>query len=499
MAQVGAFDMMSGRTPPSAAARGKVMKLDHRACLGVAWALCGLIGCQSSEGGVEVTALGSAARGPDEMPSPSDAPPVALEVSPPGASDMPPPVAGEPGTTEDGTSHDSQDAKKVLLGRRLFEDRNLSASGTQSCASCHDSARAFTGNNRGDDFLFPVATGAFEDQHGGRNAPSAMYMAFSPTFAFVAEQGEDAEAIEFTPTGGQFWDGRADDLAAQARGPFLNPREMALPNAGAVLERVQQADYAPLFREVFGADAFLDGAAAYVNLSEAIAAFESTDTFSPFSSKFDAVLRGTASFSSEEALGFSLFKDPEKGNCISCHVGDSESQDPHDWLFTDFTYDNLGVPRNSLIADNADVTHYDLGLCQQENLLSRVPPGVADPRAFVDSLCGAFKVPTLRNVGKTAPYMHNGYFTGLREVVEFYVTRETNPSKWYPSACDGTVQKYDDLPAEYHGNVNTEEVPYDRKLGEEPRLTASEIDAVVAFLRTLSDGYGEHGYLPETN
>jgi cytochrome c peroxidase len=114
-------------------------------------------------------------------------------------------------------------------------------------------------------------------------------------------------------------------------------------------------------------------------------------------------------------------------------------------------------------------------------------------------LCGAFKVPTLRNVGKTAPNMHNGYFTGLREVVEFYVTRETNPSKWYPSASDGTVQKYDDLPAEYHGNVNTEEVPYDRKLGEEPRLTASEIDAVVAFLRTLSDGYGEHGYLPETN
>jgi cytochrome c peroxidase len=378
--------------------------------------------------------------------------------------------------------------KKRELGRRLFEDRNLSVSGTESCASCHGAERAFSGNNQHDDPLFPVAIGAFPDLVGTRNTPTAMYMAFSPAFSFVAEE-EDGEPA-YTPTGGQFWDGRADTLAQQAAGPFLNPREMGLPGKENVIERVRAADYAPLFDEAFGEGLWPDTDVAYDKLTEAIAAFESTDEFAPFSSKFDAVLRGSAEFSEQEARGFALFKDPTKANCIACHAADPDSSDPHSWLFTDFTYDNLGVPRNRLIPENEDGSFFDLGLCQRPGLRDRLPE-LDDPDAFVESLCGAFKVPTLRNVAKTAPYMHNGYFTTLRDVVEFYVTRDTNPGKWYPADAYGAPDKFDDLPDAYKANVNTEEVPYDRKLGEEPRLTPDEIDDVVAFLHTLSDGYAD--------
>jgi cytochrome c peroxidase len=111
----------------------------------------------------------------------------------------------------------------------------------------------------------------------------------------------------------------------------------------------------------------------------------------------------------------------------------------------------------------------------------------APPDFDIRSLCGAFTVPTLRNVAITAPYGHNGYFTTLRDVVRFYVTRDTNPELWYPTDAAGNVQKFDDLPAQYQTNVNTDEVPYDRKLGEQPRLNDDEIDAMVAFLNTLTD------------
>ena len=408
---------------------------------------------------------------PESEPSPGDEP----DVEPPDAS---PPTCG------------CEHADKLAeLGELLFNDRDLSASGTQSCASCHAASAAFTGNNRTDDPLFPVSRGAFDDLLGGRNTPTAMYMSFSPAFGFAAEAPAPGEAPELTPVGGQFWDGRADSLAEQAAGPFLNPREMALPSKQDVIDLVRAAAYAPLFLQVFGHDALDDVDSAYTNLTNAIAAFESTPAFSPFSSKFDAMLRGTAHFDAQEQLGFDLFKDPEKGNCISCHVGDPDSSSPSAWLFTDFTYDNLGVPRNTMIADNDDPEYFDLGLCKQPKLLEHIPDSVTDKDAFAQSLCGAFKVPGLRNVARTAPYMHNGYFSGLREVVEFYVTRETHPDKWYPIGADGSVTKYDDLPDAYKANVNTEEAPYDRTLGDAPRLDPQEIDAVVAFLRTLSDGY----------
>lgn len=367
------------------------------------------------------------------------------------------------------------------LGQQLFNDVDLSISRTQACASCHEERLAFTGNNASDP-LFPVALGALPTLVGVRNSPTAKYASFTPAFGFANEEGE------WVPSGGQFLDGRADSLAAQAAGPFINPREMAMPSKASVVERIAQAEYAPDFQRLFGAEIFADVDQAYTAMTLAIEAFEQTPIFSPFSSKFDAVLRGEARFSRKEARGFALFNDPEKGNCIACHVGDAVSREPADWLFTDFTYDNLGVPRNSQIPDNADPAFFDLGLCQQPGLEARVPAEVEDPAGFIASLCGAFKVPGLRNVAVTAPYMHNGYFTSLRDVVEFYVTRDTNPERWYP-VVDGAVAKFNDLPPGYAGNVNTSEAPYDRSPGEVPRLSNREIDELVAFLETLADGF----------
>jgi cytochrome c peroxidase len=367
------------------------------------------------------------------------------------------------------------------LGRQLFSDVNLSISSTESCATCHEEARAFTGNNHADP-LFPVAIGALPSLFGVRNTPTAKYTRFTPPFGFANEDGE------WVPSGGQFLDGRADTLAAQAAAPFINPREMAMPSKASVVERIRQAEYAPEFEQIFGEQIFADVEQAYAAMTLAIEAFEQSEVFSPFSSKFDAVLRGEAQFTKEEARGFALFKDPDKGNCIACHVGDEASCEPADWLFTDYTYDNLGVPRNSQIPDNDDPAFFDLGLCAQPGLEARVPAEVEDKSGLIASLCGAFKVPSLRNVAQTAPYMHNGHFESLREVVDFYVTRDTNPERWYP-LVDGVVAKFNDLPAAHLGNVNTSEVPYDRAPGDDPRLSSEEIDQVVSFLATLSDGY----------
>jgi cytochrome c peroxidase len=105
------------------------------------------------------------------------------------------------------------------------------------------------------------------------------------------------------------------------------------------------------------------------------------------------------------------------------------------------------------------------------------------------SQCGKFKVPTLRNVALTAPYFHNGRFGTLREVVDFYATRDTHPERWYPRDAAGNVVKFDDLPPAYRGNVNTSEAPYNRQPGAAPVLNDDEIDMIVEFLNTLTDGY----------
>ncbi len=366
-----------------------------------------------------------------------------------------------------------------LLGEHLFDDSNLSEPKGLACVACHDPFKARQGNNGSR--LAAVARGSRPEIFGNRNTPTIMYSMFSPPFAFVKVVGENGR-VEHVPTGGQFWDGRAATLAEQARGPFLNPLEMNNPSVEAVVAKVRASKYAHLMRKVFGADAFSDSEVAFANISEAIAAYQKLPEFIPFASRFDAYLRGEILFTEIETRGFELFKDPQKGNCLACHVGKADSRKPEDWLFTDFTYDSAGVPRNSAIPVNADAGHYDLGLCKQPGIEKKAPAGFN-----IASLCGFFKVPTLRNIAQTAPYFHNGSIVELRDVVKFYATRDTNPEIWFTKLADGSVKKYDDLPPESQIYVNADEVPYDRKRSGVPRLNDEEIDAIVAFLKTLSD------------
>lgn len=365
------------------------------------------------------------------------------------------------------------------FGKRVFEDRSLSQPAGVACATCHDAAHAFQGANGSP---FPaVARGSLPTSFGNRNTPTLMYSSFSPPFAFIDEKDEKTGKIEKTAVGGQFLDGRARDLVAQFEGPLLNPVEMNAPSKRFVVERVRDGDYAALARAAYGDDVFKDPDAAFAKIAQAVAAFESSARFHPFASKFDDFLRGTARLTPLEARGFALFKDEKKGNCLACHAGKTNSRNPKDWLFTDFTYDALGAPKNKAIP-GADKAEADLGLCKQPGL-EKIAPAGFDPA----SVCGAFKTPTLRNVAVTGPYLHNGVFSKLRDVVAFYATRDTDPARWYPKDGAGKTQKFDDLPAQYHEAVNVREVPYDRKPGQKPRLSEKDIDAITAFLETLTD------------
>lgn len=355
---------------------------------------------------------------------------------------------------------------QAALGARLFNDTSLSASGKQACASCHNTARGHAADNA----LPAQMGGPLLDQQGGRTSPSMDYLVFNTAFHFAADG---------TPTGGFFWDGRASTLQEQAAGPFLNPVEMANTSKADLVARVARADYAAEFKRVFGSDIFDASRAddAYDRVTLAIQQYEREESaFHSFSSKYDQFLRGKAQLSAQETRGLALFNDPAKGNCIACHPS-GKGADGSLPLFTDFTYDALGVPRNPALAANADPAYHDMGLCQRADLTART------------DLCGAFKVPSLRNVALRLSYFHNGRFTSLKDVVTFYVQRDTHPEKWYPVAADGTVTKFDDLPPQYRRNVNVSEVPYNRKPGDAPALNDAEIDDVVAFLKTLSDGY----------
>jgi cytochrome c peroxidase len=353
----------------------------------------------------------------------------------------------------------------AALGERLFRDESLSASGQQSCQTCHRPEFAHAASPA--DLV--SSGGPAMDRPGIRNSPSIRYASFTPPF------GYDAEGTAF---GGLFRDGRAATLAEQAKLPFTDAREMANATPAETIGRLARSSNAARFRAIFGADAFDDPERAFANLAAAIAQFEvENPDFHRFDSKYDAYLAGEATLSDAERRGLALFEDPEKGNCAACHPSrPGKGGSPP--LFTDFTYDAVGVPRNAHIPANADPGFFDLGLCgpERRDLAAR------------RELCGAFKVPTLRNVARTAPYFHNAAFDELREAVDFYARRDTAPDAWYPAGRAG-VHKFDDLPAELAGAVNTTEVPYDRKAGGVPALTPAEIDDIVAFLRTLDDGY----------
>ena len=355
----------------------------------------------------------------------------------------------------------------AAIGDQIFHDTSLSASRRMACASCHDPAHGHSSASA--DAVVP-AGGPGMATPGFRKAPSLNYLNLTPAFFFDAEG---------TPTGGLTRDGKADSLRAQAATPFLSAHEMANGDAAAAVARLRAASYADDFRRLFGASIFDDPEAAFDRARVALQAYQlEAREFHPYDSKYDQFLAGRAALTSRELQGLALFNSPAKGNCAACHPS-ARGADGSPPLFTDFTYDNLGVPRNPAIAANADPAYFDLGLCGpfRTDLANRA------------DLCGAFKVPTLRNVAVTAPYFHNGRFKTLKEAVSFYVRRDTHPEEWYPRTADGSVRKFDDLPPQYHRNVNTTEAPYNRTPGQAPALSAEEIDLVVEFLATLTDGY----------
>jgi cytochrome c peroxidase len=358
---------------------------------------------------------------------------------------------------------------RARLGQAIFGDTDLSEPRGTACVACHQPAQGFAGNHGS---RIGVALGSLPTSLGLRNAMPNAYSAPVPPFGFVTRNGV-TDAL-----GGHFWDGRADTLAQQALGPLLNPLEMNNPSQRAVVDKIAAARYAPLFRQVFGANIFNDTQAAFTSIGLAIEAFERA-ALQPFSSKYDAMVRGQVAFTPAEARGMALFMDPNRANCAGCHHMTPSTGRPQDSLFSDFSYHATGIPRNTAIPRNADPAFFDLGLCGPERTPPQPPAGIS-----IDSLCGKFRVPTLRNVAERPAYMHNGFFTDLTEVVRFYSTRNTNPQHWYgPSGIPN------DLPARYLGNIAHVRPPFNRSASAGPVLTEGEVADVVAFLHTLSDGF----------
>jgi cytochrome c peroxidase len=358
-----------------------------------------------------------------------------------------------------------------------------------------------------------------------------MYAALTP--AFSIDDG--------TASGGFFRDGRASTLAVQAVQPFLTYFEMANQDAAEVIQRLQGSSATlQKFVAAYGSDVLSDPDKALSDIGAAIAAYEAEDVdeFEPFSSKYDYWVKGQAQLSPQERNGLALFNNPGKGNCTSCHPSQHQGFSAQA-LFTDFTYDNIGIPRNWNVPANAanpaspisglslaaympaavnvpadaQYAYYDLGLCGPF-LSAANDAGARQDLARLTAVCGQFKVPTLRNLALTAPYFHNGEFATIRAAVRWYVTRDLNNNTGnnpiplpagpggnpyqavgtFYTAADGTpdLYQYNDLPTMWDANVNVAEVPYTAPAvagGNAPTMTSDEIDDVVAFLCTLTDGY----------
>jgi cytochrome c peroxidase len=362
-------------------------------------------------------------------------------------------------------------AALTAIGRELFADPALSASGKIACASCHDPKHAFGPPNDS-----PVQRGGGGGRSFGvRAVPSLEYTQNVPPFTehFIDDEGDDS--VDQGAAGGRTWDGRSQSFHDQARLPLFSPFEMANTNAAAVVSKVQ-ARYARQFRSAFGQKIFDDAALAFKGVLMALEAYQQNPAeFYPYSSRYDAWLRHEASLSAQELRGLAAFNDPAKGNCARCHP--SVMRKGALPQFTDFGFAAIGVPRNSSIPANADPQYYDLGLCGplRMDLKER------------HEYCGLFRTPSLRNVAMRPVFFHNGGVHSLSDAVRFYAERDTQPQKWYPRAPDGHTLKFDDLPSAYVANLDTQ-APFDRHAGEMPALSEQDIADIVAFLQTLNDG-----------
>lgn len=392
------------------------------------------------------------------------------------------------------------------LGKSIFFDTNLSVNGNQSCSSCHDPEAGFTSPFTAFNTAGAVVEGSVAGRFGNRKPPSSAYASFSPILHHIEDEG-------VTIVGGAFLDGRATGkklgaaVADQALGPFLNPVEMALPHAACVVARVlapaDAASYPVSFSDVWGDEASVDIPAkitdlcgdpnaeiaiedkalatsieeAFDRIALSVAAFDGSAEMNPFSSRFDAWIAGANSLSAQELRGFDIFKAENKGNCAACHVLTPTGREQRA-IFTDWTFDNLGVPRNCDNPQGHD--HRDVGLA---GFLASDPVYAA----FAEDVVGAQQVPTLRNLNKRltpdAPkaYMHNGYFKTIEGVVHFYNTRDTLPRCADPLASEAEALAQNCWPEpEFEATMNTEELG-DLKLSDQ-----EEAD-LVAFLKTLDD------------
>jgi len=374
-------------------------------------------------------------------------------------------------------------AQLTDLGRAMFVDTGLSASGRLSCATCHDPAAAFGPGAR-----TPSPFADADPAHAGTRAiPSLRYAQFAGRFTEHTLDDEETHGADGGPTGGFTWDGRADTAREQARIPLFDAREMANADAAALARRVAAAPYAARFRRAFsapGRDVFDDAAQVVAWVALAFEVYGQAPEFAPFDSRYDRFLAGRATLSPAELRGLALYRDPAKGNCDTCHPS-RRSQNGRAPLFTDAGFVAVAPPRRAdlpplalaaTVASRARGAEADLGLCRAGRA------GLSDDPSF----CGRFRTPTLRNVALRTSFFHNGSVRTLRDAVAFYATRDSDPARWYPRRADGGVRAYDDLPPQSVPYVNRE-VPFEPLPGGRPRLDDDEIDDLVAFLRTLTD------------
>lgn len=371
----------------------------------------------------------------------------------------------------------------------MFFDPRLSASGRMSCAFCHNPQHAYAQANS-----LPAQLGGPDmDRQGDRAVPSLTYLERTPRFmirpdtTLEAGDGGTAKAPRpLVPEGGMDWDGHAAALPDQASGPLFDPREMANRSAPALLAKLKAAPYAKEFIAVFGREALNSPNRSLAGVYLALARYQVEDrSFHLYNSKFDYYLAGRAQLTMQELRGLKLFDDPKKGNCAACHL-DKPTKNRLPPAFTDYQFEALGAPRNKDLIVNRDPKFFDEGLCGP----------VRKDLAKHQNDCGLFKTPTLRNVATRQVFFHNGVFHSLEDVVRFYVERDTRTEKWYPHKIDGTVQMYNDLPPACRANVDVNDAPFNRHRGDEPALNDAEIKDVVAFLKTLTDGYQQAGGRP---
>lgn len=414
--------------------------------------------------------------------------------------------APDPSTTSSSTPANATTASalslKAQVGEKIFFDANLSASGRMSCASCHDPAHAYGPPND----LAVQLGGPQLASAGTRAVPSLRYKDITPPYADLLDNPDGVSVPG--PGGGFDWDGRAPTLAAQARFPLLAANEMANASVADVAGKLRNASYATLFTQAFGAGALDDDQGAFTFATQALQAFQLEDpSFHPYSSKFDLYASNKigGNLTAAEVRGMRVFTDANRGNCASCHY-QGAGLNGSSALFTDFSYEAVGVPRNAAIPANQDPAYFDMGICGP--IRSDHQPAAA---GAANGFCGMFKAPTLRNVAQRTSFFHNGVMHSLEQVIRFYNTRDTMPQLWYPTVggtpkatpdagfpayglvktqyVGGTVQKFDDLPVAYRGNIDPQ-MPMDgRAPGSANPMSEQDISDLICFLKTLDDGY----------